>query len=143
MPLLDDRLSLGSVIYEYVYDTHPPKQKFYVIIGIADDKIALGTVYINSDINTYFLSKPELLSLQIPIYASDYPFLKWDSFINCTDIQERLVTDVAACINSGTGRNGYCSTIAPKDMDAILAALDNSRLIPLITKKKYGIRKSS
>jgi hypothetical protein len=131
------------VIYEYVYDTHPPKQKFYVIIGIADDKIALGTVYINSDINTYFLSKPELLSLQIPISASDYPFLKWDSFINCTDIQERLVTDVAACINSGTGRNGYCSTIAPNDMDAIIAALDNSRLIPLITKKKYGIRKSS
>jgi hypothetical protein len=42
--LIDDRLAIGSIIFEFVYDTIPPKEKYYLIIGITGDKIALGTV---------------------------------------------------------------------------------------------------
>lgn len=141
MELMDDRLSIGSVIFEFVYNTHPPKEKYYIIVGQSEDKIALATVFINTSINQYFRSKPDLLKLHLPLHAADYPFLKWDSHVDCTDIQERRTEDVAKCINSATGRNGYCATISDTELNNILIALDASRLMSPIKKKKFGIRK--
>ena len=45
------------------------------------------------------------------------------------------------CIKNNTGRGGYCATISEKEMANIHIALDSSRLMALIKKKKFGIRK--
>ena len=34
MWLNDDKLGVGSVIFEYVTTTNPPKDKYYVVVGI-------------------------------------------------------------------------------------------------------------
>lgn len=60
---------------------HP---KFFIIAGIAADKIFTCAVYINSEIHPSLFRKQELLELQIPIKKANYPFLKYDSFICCS-----------------------------------------------------------
>lgn len=60
---------------------HP---KFFIIAGIAADKIFTCAVYINSEIHPSLFRKQELLELQIPIKKANYPFLKYDSFVCCS-----------------------------------------------------------
>ena len=60
---------------------HP---KFFIVAGIAADKIFTCAVYINSEIHPSLFRKQELLELQIPIKKANYPFLKYDSFVCCS-----------------------------------------------------------
>lgn len=46
--MTDDRVSVGAVIFDFITTTKPPKDKYFVVVGFSDEKIALGTVYINS-----------------------------------------------------------------------------------------------
>jgi hypothetical protein len=141
MSVVDDRLSVGSVIFEYVTTTKPPKDKYYVVVGISDDKIALGTVYINSEINPNLFTNTNLKKLHISLSATDNPFLKRDSFIDCSSINERLIADVQSCITSGDTKYGYVSHLPTDTMQTVNTTLDDAFTISPITKKKYGIRK--
>ncbi len=60
---------------------HP---KFFIVVGIAADKIFTCAVYINSEIHPALYRKQELLELQIPIKKVNYSFLKYDSFVCCS-----------------------------------------------------------
>jgi hypothetical protein len=120
MQVIDDRLSVGSIIFEHVLTTNPPKNKYYISIGISDNKIALGTVYINTEINPNISKTPQLRSYHIPIAASDYPFLRYDSFIDCSNIQERLIADVESCITRGSPQYGYYATISATELQNII-----------------------
>jgi hypothetical protein len=141
MPLADDRLQVGSVIFEHVTTTVPPKDKYYVVVGISTNNIALGTVYINSEVNSYALNRPHLEKLHIPLTIADNPFLKWDSFVDCSDIQERQCADVEACINSSGTKYGYIATLPANIMQILINTIDSAPTIALITKKIYQIRK--
>ena len=136
---MDDRIAVGSVIRQFVTDTTPPKVKYFIIIGIDGNTIALGTVFINSKINSYFYDNPELLQLQIPISSSEYPILSWDSFIDCSDINTRKISEVLDCLDNDP-RTGYCFSVTAEKLREIHTALDKSRKIPVHVKKKFGIR---
>ncbi len=140
MALNDDRLNVGSIIFEYVTTTNPPKNKYYVVVGITDDHIALGTVYINSEVNPNLFRAERLKKLHIPVLASDNPFLKWDSFIDCSQIQERLTSDVYDCITSGDPKYGYIANLTVDTLQTVIATLDSALTIAPIIKKKYKIR---
>ena len=140
MPLTDDRLSIGSIIFEFVTDTHPPKDKYYIIIGFTNDKIALGTVFVNSVINPNLFRTQYLRDLHIPLLQSEYPFLKYDSFIDCSNIQERPYANVRECINGINNKYGYIGSVDLLKMDEILKTLDNAHTIPVNIKRKFGLR---
>jgi len=140
MSVKDDRLQIGSVIFEYITTTNPPKNKYYVVVGFSEDKVALGTVYINSEINPNIFRNERMRMLHIPLSSADNPFLKWDSHIDCSNIQERAAQDVPACIATG-GDYGFCASLSEQTMNAVLTTLNNSFTIPAHVKKKFGIRK--
>ena len=140
MSLKDDRLQVGSVIFEHVKNTNPPKDKYYVIIGFSNDKVALGTVFINSEINPNIFRNERMRDLHVFLPSSENPFLKWDSYIDFSDIQERFTADVEACITNG-GEHGYVATLSTDTMAHILTKLDNAFTIAVNKKIKYGIRK--
>lgn len=138
---IDDRLVVGSVLFEFVTTTIPPKNKYYIVVGISENEVALGTVYINSEINPNIFNTPQLRGYHIPISAAQYPFLRYDSFIDCSHIEERAVSDVIKCLNSDNKRYGYYATISENELNTILQTLDNAHTIAPILKKKFGIRK--
>ena len=140
MSVVDDRLCIGAVIFEFVTTTHPPKDKYYIIVGISDDKIALGTVYINSEINLHSINNAHLKKLHIPISADENPFLKWDSYIDCSGINERSISDVNKCIASNDPKYGYVSNLPADIMQTVTTTLDSAFTISPVIKKKYKIR---
>jgi hypothetical protein len=58
-------------------------EKFIVVAGIAEDKVLVCSVLINSRINQYIQKRPEMLACQVEVKAEDYDFLSNNSYINC------------------------------------------------------------
>ena len=58
-------------------------EKFRIVAGVADDRILVCSVMINSEINSYIQCRPRLLSCQVLLKAADYDFLSHDSYANC------------------------------------------------------------
>jgi len=80
--LFQAALAKGDIfINQFEGINHP---KFFIIAGIAADKIFTCAVYINSEIHPSLFRKQALLELQIPIKKASYSFLKYDSFVCCS-----------------------------------------------------------
>jgi hypothetical protein len=139
MPLNKDYLAAGSIIFEFVYTTTPPKPKYYIIIGISEDKVALGTVFINSEINKHIFPTQKLKELHVLMPKEDNPFLDHDSYIDCSDIKERLCTDVVACMEAQDGKYGYTANLDPATHASVNEVLKNAPTISPYKKKKYRL----
>lgn len=78
-------LDVGDVIRMFVEDVSPPKVKYCIVVGKTSQEVA--TIFINSRLR--FADLEELQGLQCPLSVSDCPFLKYDSYADCSDIRER------------------------------------------------------
>lgn len=58
-------------------------EKFLIIAGVADDRILVCSVLINSEINPYIQRRPRMLACQVLLKGRDYSFLSHDSYANC------------------------------------------------------------
>lgn len=70
----------------------PPKDKWVVTVGRAGKDKIYG-FFINTAINPVLRSKEELLKLQITISPIDHPFLRYDSYVNCSKFIEFYPSD--------------------------------------------------
>ena len=73
--------------------------KFFVVIGVNKDSV-VGFFFINSNIHRAIMNRQELLDMQYPMKRSDYPFLKYDSFLSATQIMTIGKSALAADISS-------------------------------------------
>ena len=60
-----------------------PKDKFIVI---AYGNPSPHGFFINSRINNFIRNRPDLLSCEAEILASQHPFLRYDSYVDCREI---------------------------------------------------------
>ena len=58
-------------------------EKFLIVAGVAEDRILVCSVLINSEINPYIQKRPRMLSCQVLLKGNDYDFLSHDSYANC------------------------------------------------------------
>lgn len=58
-------------------------EKFLIVAGVAEDRILVCSVLINSGINPYIEKRPRILSCQVMLKSDDYDFLSHDSYANC------------------------------------------------------------
>ena len=72
--------AIGSVIKIIDYSAKPkPKPKRFMIIAKTSDSIALGTLYINSEININVIRTEHLQNLQIELIADTREYLEHTS----------------------------------------------------------------
>lgn len=62
------------------------RNKYFVVLGITEDREFMGIVLINSEINQRL--PQEIKDLHYKITTKDYPFLKKDSYICCSEIKK-------------------------------------------------------
>lgn len=77
-------VSVGDVLYLFVEDTDPPKNKYFFVLGITEDEVSIASFYVNSRINLNVNNNPVLVQYNIEIDPKDYPFLQYPSFVDCT-----------------------------------------------------------
>jgi hypothetical protein len=72
-------------------------EKYFIIVGITENKVQCCSVFINSNIPNYIINKQTLLNLQVNIKGSKYDFLTHDSFVSCNSIKEHEISDLHKC----------------------------------------------
>lgn len=76
-------LAKWDVHFIHCQQTYPPKLK-YVILAHLEDDWFYG-LFINSLVHLFVQSKPKLLPCMASIPVATHPFLRHDSWVDCTD----------------------------------------------------------
>lgn len=126
----------GSVLRLFVKDTNPPKTKRFIVVGISVDEICIATVYINSNLNKKAAWSIELESLNIFFEKSDRPYLDHDSWIDCSDLIIRDVSEIQSIITKRA--DAVIGRLSDDDLSMVIDTLKNSPTIKGKTKKRFG-----
>ena len=109
------------------------RTKYFVVIGIDDESLLVGSLLINSDVNINLVHA--IAPYQHCIYPKDYAFLgdKY-RFIDCYRIKELSFTQI---IEDGD----YIGTVSAVDLDKAIDLANASPVNKPLTLKKFGIFK--
>ena len=109
------------------------RTKYFVVIGIDDESLLVGSLLINSDVNINLIHA--IAPYQHCIYPKDYAFLgdKY-RFIDCYRIKE---LSFAQIIEDGD----YIGTVSAVDLDKAIDLANASPVNKPLTLKKFGIFK--
>ncbi|MGV8026236.1 MAG: hypothetical protein AB2L18_06755 [Anaerolineaceae bacterium] len=91
--LIKSKLKAGCLIHYFCDFTKPPKNKFIVIVHVDFRENLLLCFIVNSEINAFLQSKPELKNRQVELEQSKYKFLNHDSYINCSEVIDEIDID--------------------------------------------------
>lgn len=67
--------------------TTPPKEKFLILVSI---NCGLLFFVVNSEINSFKQSSPDILESQVKLARKEHSFLKHDSWIDCSRVIRHL-----------------------------------------------------
>ncbi len=125
----------GAVFF--IRDPIAQKEKFIVILGIDAIKVSVGTLFINSEVNSSVIRSPEQSKLQFTLKASKYDFLSYDSKINAAMI---IKSDLDLLIKILIAKDGILKgTIEISDFDYIRSIMAESRLFSKAEKREFGL----
>lgn len=136
--LTQDNIDIGSVYMLRLDKTNgiTPKNgdtfrdKFFVVLGLNEDRVVVGGLVINSNINKNLPATVTDYYLQIP--AERYPFLKHDSFVNCSKL-------IVANKDKFT-RSTYCGEITDSSfLESIYNTVKESPTVSNKQLKMFGI----
>jgi hypothetical protein len=130
-------LKEGCVIKCWVTDTHPPKEKRFIVMGFSYDKIALGTVYINSEINPNIFPSEKLKQLHVPLEAHSRDYLDHDSFVDCSKLYEKNASEIMVIMNENI--NCHIGEVSLEDYKMLRDKIKGSKNISPDTKKRFGL----
>jgi hypothetical protein len=133
----ENNLVAGAIIRTWVEHTKPPKIKRFIVIGISQDKILLGVVHINSEINPNVFPTQELRDLHLKLTAGSREYLMHDSYVDCSRIFQldrenisKLLHDDPAC---------HLGTVGKDDLTRIKTIIKGSRTVSIRIKKMFGL----
>lgn len=94
--------------------------KFLIIAGVAQDRILVCSVMINSQINQYIQKRPHLMACQVELKGNGYDFLSHDSYANCAQpIKAKLEVFMLNDFK-------YCGLLTDSDLKEVQQQIINS-----------------
>ena len=131
--LYEQEVRRGRIIHSYNFE-NIDHGKFFVIIGVTQDSI-VGFFFINSNINKYIQDKPDMMAVQYPLLKRDYAFLKHDSFICATEIEEIKKSDIIDGIKNRSVV--FVDDLRQEHLDDVLTMVRESKLFDKKEKEMY------
>ena len=131
--LVDHTIRRGQIFHSTMFDDID-HGKFFVVVGVTDEEVA-GFFYINSNINSNVITKQEQYAMQYPILAQDYNFLKYDSYINATNIITRSKKELSESISAG--RTSLIDSLMTKHLNELLKKVRESKLFSKVEKRNF------
>ncbi|WPO89855.1 hypothetical protein [Chryseobacterium sp. HR92] len=76
-------IGIGAVFFLFIEEFQ--KKKYFIVLGEDDHSYLFATFYVNTTINYNFVENQEVEKLHIVLKKAEYPFLKYDSFLNLSE----------------------------------------------------------
>ncbi len=127
----------GDVFKVFDNRTTPPKVKYHIVVGISEERILLGTVRINSNININVYQDQASQYRCIKMKAEKYDFLDHDSTIDCNHLLTHNLQDVKTYINSHP--EVILGDITTEDLEDIKLRMLDAPTITEEDKEIFGI----
>ena len=81
-------IDLGNALLIRIPDFTITYDKYIIVVAKDDNEISIAYVVINSEVNLNVAYNSYLKSLHLKIDKKSHPFLKKDSFVNCSRLRE-------------------------------------------------------
>lgn len=124
-----DDITPGTIFRAFITTTSPPKTKYFVLVA----RDPLCCFFINSETNEFKASRPHYREQQIKLHQSDYAFLDYDSWLDCSGIMDEFVDYDALVMHFSAGHAS--STIAGEltkaDKKRVYDVVSNSSTLAL------------
>lgn len=133
LELTENLIERGSILHSDIF-ADIDHGKFFVIIGVDNDFVA-GFFFINSNINKAIWNKEDQLAMQYPLKKEDYDFLRYDSFLNATNIITRSRKELSESIREG--RTSMIGHLKQEHLEDVLDMVRNSKLFNKIEKSRF------
>lgn len=126
-----DVISIELSLYDGVHPKNgfQSRRKYFVVLGICNGYALLGGIVINSNINTN-LSK-RVQDNHIRVLASEYPFLKHDSFFDCSTLIKPRFSRLESAEMLGK--------VTESHLSLILTRIKRNPAIPRMELQMFGI----
>jgi hypothetical protein len=131
--LLESTINRGTIVHSNAFEGIG-HGKFFVIMGVKEDRIA-GFFFINSNIHPAIYKNQELLDMQYPTKRTDYPFLRYDSFLCATQIMTVGKAELAGDIENETAK--IMGMMKSEHLSELLEAARNSVLFSKEEKRDF------
>ena len=133
LELLNQTIERGTILLSDSF-ADIDHAKYFVIIGVYEDKIA-GFFFINSRIHPIIFKKPAQLEMQFLLKKQDYDFLRYDSYLGANEILIRDISVLSESIKDG--QTQIIGKLFEKDMFRVLEACRNSDLFTPKEKRQF------
>ncbi len=108
--------------------------KYFVVMGVSDKGIC-GFFFINSNIHQAIFNKQDILAMQYQMKRSDYGFLRYDSFLCASSVQEKDLESISQGILDGNVR--VIDRMKDEHIKEVIEMVRNSTCISERYKKLY------
>lgn len=134
-------IEIGSVIKLFVKDTHPPKEKRFIVVGFSEDRLILATVFINTEINKN-VNWCQELRLQNLLFETDgRDYLEHPSYIDCSKLVPKDYYEIESAVKERP--EAILGKVCPEDWQLIKDTILHSTTIKGKHKKKFGFYDNS
>lgn len=106
------------------------RNKFFIVLGFDNEGDVIGGLVINSKIN--YKLPPSVTDYQLPVSVEQFPFLKHNSFINCS----KIIVAKRSKFNKTTYRGEISDT---EMMELIINTVKESPTVNKMQLKEFGI----
>jgi len=126
-------IQAGQIIRLYCKGNHLNKYKYFLVLSFPKSGEPILFI-INSKLSNFIKSRLRIKAAQLRIHKNDYPFLKHDSYINCSEIKwwftkEKIIEQLKR------NKNNILGNIHSKHIKSILNIVHNSDLLKELEKE--------
>ena len=129
-------IDLGNALLIKVPDFTITYDKYIIVVAKDDNEISIAYVVINSEVNLNVAYNSYLKSLHLKIDKKNHPFLKKDSFVDCSKLREFPIQTVVDFLIKNPER--AVGNVSSSVLKAIHIKVSSASTIEPFMKKKFG-----
>lgn len=127
-------IELGKTLLIEIPDFNISYKKYLIIVATSNSYIA--GVVINTEINLNFAWSEEVKKLHLPIKQQEHPFLKYDSFVDCSKLHKRLITEICNAIKENPSM--VIGNVTESLLRTLQITITHAKTISVKDKKEFG-----
>lgn len=127
---------IGCVLRMFVKDTYPPKIKRFIVVGEADDKLTLVSVFFNKNLNEKVNWNLDFKAQQIEFTPEGRDYLDHKCHVDCTKLRPISSIEINEAIRKRP--EIIIGKLSDEDLNLVRNQIIHSSTIKGKLKKKYG-----
>ena len=129
-------IDLGNALLIKVPDFTITYDKYIIVVAKDDNEFSIAYVVINSEVNLNVAYNSYLKSLHLKIDKKNHPFLKKDSFVDCSKLREFPIQTVVDFLIKNPER--AVGNVSSSVLKAIHIKVSSASTTEPFMKKKFG-----